>query len=85
MNRLAWIIRYFGDFSWGDLRGCTDYDGNKLININMDNDWINMTGRFYLSIISPYITDHDLGIYSIKDSITSYPLLAIYHIVITLG
>eukprot|EP01083_Nonionella_stella_P311385 1110183_1 len=66
-------IRYSGEFSWSDLRKCASFDGDKLMQIQTDDAWINMTGRFYVSVISPYSMFQDIGIYYVEDLVTSYP------------
>eukprot|EP01084_Bolivina_argentea_P032186 59532_1 len=54
-------IHISGKFSWSDLQSCTDYNGKKLVSINSDSKWINMSGRFYLSIVSPDNMNQDIG------------------------
>eukprot|EP01084_Bolivina_argentea_P307118 530786_1 len=54
------IINYVGNFKWTDIDGC---DG---IVISEDNNYINLTGHFYVSIVSPYNKDYEYGIYYVQ-------------------
>ena len=64
------IIRYVGNLRWNDLKSCSDYDGNKLMNIYSDDHWINMNGIFYVTVLSPYSMVSDTGIYYEKQLIS---------------
>eukprot|EP01084_Bolivina_argentea_P223067 377486_1 len=66
-------IRYYGQFSWSELMKCSDYEGNKLISIVMDDNWINMTGKFYLSMVSPIDNMQDIGVFYMHNLIVAKP------------
>eukprot|EP01084_Bolivina_argentea_P128674 227404_1 len=66
-------IHYSGSFSWSELMSCINYDGDALMEIEIDEQYINMSGRFFLSVISPFNMIYDTGIYYRNDLVFSKP------------
>eukprot|EP01084_Bolivina_argentea_P181074 312767_1 len=65
-------IHYEGMFEWTDLVRCKTANGSKhLIHKEIDNKWINLTGIFYVSIISPISSIYDSGFYRVYQLISS--------------
>eukprot|EP01084_Bolivina_argentea_P060991 111445_1 len=54
-------IRYNASFTWDDLLNC-DGIGNT-INVNEDSEYINMSGIFYIYLVSPLSKNYDSGFY----------------------
>ena len=50
-------IVYSGKFTWTDLRNCKGYGGlgDSYTNIINDDNWVNLTGTFYINaVLSPF-------------------------------
>eukprot|EP01084_Bolivina_argentea_P159548 277856_1 len=80
-------INYFGSFSWADLQNkCNNPQTNEQsVHILVDNDWINLTGVFYLNIVSPLYKDFDSGIYRIYELTNEQFTIAVSKYVHVLG
>jgi hypothetical protein len=48
------VIEFERTFSWTELSSCADADGNALIEISESDDTVDLTGTFYVELVSPY-------------------------------
>eukprot|EP01083_Nonionella_stella_P048819 130317_1 len=57
-------MHYHGEFEWGELLSCTNYDGSlNYIQLHENEEWLNLTGVFYVNVFSPLMKDFDSGYY----------------------
>jgi len=48
------VIEFERTFSWTELSSCADADGNALIAVTESADTVDLTGTFYVELVSPY-------------------------------
>ena len=60
-NKMCGPICYHGHFEWMDLLNCRNYNDEKCkgINVKITQKWINLTGTFYIDIISSNDDDNN--------------------------
>eukprot|EP01083_Nonionella_stella_P316842 1151040_1 len=64
-------IHYHGEFSWFELLECTDYTNTlQYIQIVDSTDWVNLTGVFYVNIVSPLARTSETGYYRVYQSLS---------------
>eukprot|EP01084_Bolivina_argentea_P205049 350311_1 len=59
-------IKYVAYFNWVELNECEDNQGNSLMNIDVDSNFITLSGRFYIDLVSPKSNDKELDVYYVK-------------------
>ena len=48
-------VVYQGKFRWEELRNCQDYgETTQYTSIETDDEWMNLTGTFYINVVSPF-------------------------------
>ena len=80
-------IVYSGRFTWTDLRNCQDYNGNidSYTQIVTDDNWLNLTGTFYINVVSPYWPTSDFGYYRVYQILSQPFVIAVSSVVNVLG
>eukprot|EP01084_Bolivina_argentea_P009297 17396_1 len=64
-------IQYNAHFTWQTLSECTDGAGNKVININTENETIDLNGRLYVNLVSPISMSDDFNAYYSHNILTT--------------
>ena len=79
-------VTYSGIFTWEDLRGCNNGNGgNSYTEIVTDDDWLNLTGTFYVNVVSPFWPDKDYGYYRVYQILSQPFVIAVSSVVHVLG
>ena len=79
-------IVYNGKFTWSDLRNCQKYGGgDSYTSVVSDDNWLNLTGTFYINLVSPYWYDADYGFYRVYQLISQPFVIAVSSVVNVLG
>ena len=80
-------VVYSGKFTWTDLRNCKQYNsiGDPYTDIVSDDNWVNLTGTFYLNVVSPYWPTMDFGYYRVYQLISQPFVIAVSSVVNVLG
>ena len=83
---------YSGKFTWSELRGCKAFGGDvtsggidSYTNIITDDEWLNLTGTFYINLVSPYWYNSDTGFYRVYQLLSQPFVIAISSVVNVLG
>eukprot|EP01083_Nonionella_stella_P168242 567431_1 len=72
------LIHYHGEFTWIELLQCTDYhQTTHYIHLVEDANWVNVTGVFYVNIVSPLAPTLDRGYYRVYQSLSVPFIIAI--------
>eukprot|EP01084_Bolivina_argentea_P200679 343134_1 len=81
------MIVYRGSFTWQELRNCKSYNNNKIYTqINGDNNWLNLTGVFYINLVSPFwYGNQDMGYYRVYQIYSQPWVIAVSSSVYVLG
>eukprot|EP01084_Bolivina_argentea_P107624 192420_1 len=68
-------IVYEGTFNLNDLRECSDYNNSvKYLKFVNTDKWMNISGAFYVNMISPMTKDVDIGYYYVYQ-LLSFPFV----------
>jgi len=79
-------VTYSAIFTWEDLRGCNDGNGgNSYTQVVTDDDWLNLTGTFYVNVVSPFWPDQDFGYYRVYQILSQPFVIAVSSVVNVLG
>ena len=79
-------VTYSAIFTWSDLRGCNDGNGgNSYTQVVTDDDWLNLTGTFYVNVVSPFWPDQDFGYYRVYQILSQPFVIAVSSVVNVLG
>lgn len=71
-------VHYEGIFSWSELRGCTDYNGlTEYTVVESDANWLNLSGVFYINVVSPLSRNSDLGFYRVYQLLSAPFVIAL--------
>ena len=66
-------IKYSAVFKWDELIQCKTDDGiSNAVDVDIDDKYINMTGKFFIDVVSPISMESDQNIYY-KYELLSYP------------
>ena len=80
-------VVYSGKFTWNDLRKCGPNGGNggSYTNITISDDWYNLTGIFYINLVSPYLYDQDTGFYRVFQLLSQPFVIAMCRVINVYG
>ena len=89
-------IVYQGSFTWEDLRGCTSNGGSSVstttppyqdsyTSVSSDNSSMNLTGVFYINLVSPFWYGTDYGYYRVYQLLSQPFVISIASVVNVLG
>eukprot|EP01083_Nonionella_stella_P084966 235284_1 len=71
-NNTCSAIHYHAQLTWQQLRTCANYNQDSLHTVIQQNhDWINLTGHFYVNIVSPLQQAIDTGVYRVYQSLSA--------------